>query len=78
MPPQNICPNSVVGKVYKAEISLDQIRIISSVCNDNQTFLVEYTPFDNLQIAKRVLEQCFEGKRKKNSPLLVGVRLWAF
>lgn len=55
-------------------MSKSDIQLISSVCNENQTFLVEYTPFDNLTIAKRVLEQCFEGKRKKNSPLLVGVR----
>jgi hypothetical protein len=74
VPPANVCPNTFVGKVYTAEMSASDIQLISSVCNENQTFLVEYTPFDNLTIAKRVLEQCFEGKRKKNSHLLVGVR----
>ena len=74
VPPANVCPKTFVGKVYTSEMSKSDIQLISSVCNENQTFLVEYTPFDNLTIAKRVLEQCFEGKRKKNSPLLVGVR----
>lgn len=76
-PPANICPTTVCGKVYTSELSLSDIRLISSVVNDNQTFLVEYTPFDNLTIAKRVLEQCFENKRKKSSHLLVGVRTLA-
>lgn len=63
------------GKVYIPDLSVSDVRLISSVCNDNQTFLVEYTPYDTLQIAKRVLEQCFDaGKSKKNSHLLVGVR----
>ena len=59
-------------------MSITDIRLISSVCNDNQTFLVEYTPYDNLQIVKRALEQCHEAKRTKKSPLLLGVRTMAF
>jgi hypothetical protein len=47
--PANICPSTVCGKVYIPDLSVSDIRLISSVCNDNQTFLVEYTPYDNLQ-----------------------------
>jgi hypothetical protein len=78
VPPPNLCPLTLNGKVYCAEMSVTDIRLISSVCNDNQTFLVEYTPYDNLQIVKRALEQCHEARRKKPSHLLLGVRIMAF
>jgi hypothetical protein len=32
VPPPNLCPLTLNGKVYRAEMSVTDIRLISSVC----------------------------------------------
>lgn len=58
------------------ELSTEQIRLLSNSCNDNQSFLIEYTPYDVLLIVKRILELSFEkSKGKAKNILAVEVKL---
>lgn len=71
--PKEVVPDTIYGKIFSWDLSLEQIRIMSYSCNDNQSFLVEFTPYDQLMTAKRVLESCLEAKPGKLSILKVEV-----
>lgn len=71
--PKEVVPEKIYGKIFTWHLSMEQIRLMSYSCNDNQSFLVEFTPFDQLITVKRVLESCLEAKPGKSSILKVEV-----
>ena len=44
--PPRVFPEKVYGKIYSWTLSLEQIRKISETSNANQSFQIEYTPYN--------------------------------
>ena len=73
-PPKEVMPSKCWGKIVTWEMSTEEIRLLSDSCNDNQSFLIEYTPYDSIVSAKRILELCFE-KQKGKAQDIFGVEV---
>ena len=69
-PPKEVMPSKCWGKIVTWEMSTEEIRLLSDSCNDNQSFLIEYTPYDSIVSAKRILELCFEKQKGKAQDIL--------
>ena len=66
-PPPEVVPLKVTGRIVSWTLSVKEIRHLSSSCNDNQSFQIEYTPFDQLQTVGRVLEEYLESDPSKKT-----------
>jgi hypothetical protein len=62
-PPASVFPDRIYGKLLTWRISAQEIGLLSASCNDNQAFLIEYTPYDQLMTVKGVLEYAFTANR---------------
>lgn len=65
-PPASVVPEKIYGKLLTWTMSAQEIRLLSASCNDNQSFLIEYTPYDQLMTVKRILESCFAASKNTN------------
>lgn len=65
-PPTSVVPERIYGKLLTWSMSAQEIGLLSASCNDNQAFLIEYTPYDQLMTVKRILEACFAAKTNAN------------
>ena len=57
------------GKLFRWSLSTEDMEFLSANVNDTSAFHIEYTPYDHLAAAKRVLELYIKTKMLTNKDI---------